>query len=182
MRALVSGGYFHALGLQPALGRLLQPSDDETLGGHPVAVLDYSYWQSQLGGDPMVLNRTIVVDGQPVTVVGVAPRGFDGTTLGARPLVYLPLSMTPQIAHTMDGMVNFDTNRRFYWLFAFGRIAPGSDIERAQTAINAVYRPIITDVEAPLQEGLTDKEIAAFRDAKLDLTPAARGQSQLEGQ
>jgi predicted permease len=179
--ALVSGGYFRALGLQPALGRLLQPSDDETLGGHPVTVLDYSYWQSQLGGDPMVLNRTIVVDGQPVTVVGVAPRGFDGTTLGARPLVYLPLSMTPQIAHTMDGMVNFDTNRRFYWLFAFGRIAPGSDIERSQTAINTVYRPIITDVEAPLQEGLTDKEMAAFREAKLELKPAARGQSQLEG-
>ena len=79
--ALVSGGYFRALGLQPALGRLLQPSDDETLGGHAVAVLDYNYWQSQLGGDPEVLNRTIVVDGQPVTVVGVAPRGFDGTTL-----------------------------------------------------------------------------------------------------
>ena len=179
--ALVSGNYFRALGLQPALGRLLQPSDDETLGGHSVAVLDYSYWQSQLGGDPMVLNRTVVVDGQPVTVVGVAPRGFDGTTLGARPLVYLPLSMTPQIAHTMDGMVNFDTNRRFYWLFAFGRIAPGSDIERAQTAINTVYRPIITDVEAPIQEGLTDKEMVAFRDAKLELEPAARGQSQLEG-
>jgi predicted permease len=180
--ALVSGGYFRALGLKPALGRLLQPSDDETLGGPSIGVLDYGYWQSQLGGDPTVLNRTIVVDGQPVTVVGVAPRGFDGTTLGVQPLVYLPLSMTPQIAHTMNGMVNFDTNRRFYWLYAFGRIAPGSDIERAQTAINAVYRPIITDVEAPIQEGLTDKEMAQFRDATLELKPASRGQNGLERQ
>jgi predicted permease len=180
--ALVSGGYFPALGLRPALGRLLQPSDDETLGGHPVAVLSYSYWQSRLGGDPKVLNGTIVVDGQPVTVVGVAPRGFEGTTLGVQPLVYLPLSMTKQIAHTMDGMVNFDTNRRFYWLFAFGRIPPGGDIERARTAINAVYRPIITEVETPIQEGLTEKEMAAFREAKLKLEPAARGQSDLEGQ
>jgi predicted permease len=180
--ALVSGGYFRALELQPALGRLLQPSDDESLGGPSIAVLDYAYWQSQLGGDPGVLNRTIVVDGQPVTVVGVSPRGFDGTTRGVRPLVYLPLSMTPQIAHTMDGMVNFDTNRRFYWLYAFGRIPPGSDIERAQTAINRVYRPIITDVEATLQEGLTDKEMAEFRAAKLELAPAARGQNGLERQ
>jgi predicted permease len=180
--ALVSGGYFRALELQPALGRLLQPSDDQTLGGPPVAVLDYGYWQSRLGGDPGVLNRAIVVDGQPVTVVGVAPRGFDGTTLGVRPLVYLPLSMTPQVAHTMDGMVNFDTNRRFYWLYAFGRIPPGSDIERARRAINAVYRPIITEVEAPIQEGLTEKEMAAFRDAKIELEPAARGQSGLERQ
>jgi predicted permease len=180
--ALVSGGYFRALGLQPALGRLLQPSDDQTLGGQPVAVLDYGYWQSRLGGDPGVLNRAIVVDGQPVTVVGVAPRGFDGTTLGVQPLVYLPLSMTPQVAHTMDGMVNFDTNRRFYWLYAFGRIPPGSDIERARRTINAAYRPIITEVEAPIQEGLTDKEMAAFRDAKLELEPAARGQSGLERQ
>jgi predicted permease len=180
--ALVSGGYFRALGLRPALGRLLQPSDDQTLGGHPVAVLDYNYWESQLGGDSAVLNRAIIVDGQPVTVVGVAPRGFDGTTMGIHPLVYLPLSMTPQVAHTMDGMVNFDTNRRFYWLYAFARMAPGSDIARAQTAINAVYRPIIREVEAPIQEGLTDKEMAEFRDAKLELAPAARGQSGLERQ
>ena len=180
--ALVSGGYFRALQLQPALGRLLQPSDDETLGGPSIGVLDYGYWQSQLGGDPTVLNRTIVVDGQPVTVVGVAPRGFDGTTLGVQPLVYLPLSMTPLIAHTMNGMVNFDTNRRFYWLYAFGRIPPGSDIERAQTAINAVYRPIIREVEAPMQEGLTDKEMAEFRAAKLELSPASRGQNLIERQ
>ena len=180
--ALVSGGYFPALGLKPALGRLLQPSDDQTLGGHPVVVLDYGYWQSHLGADPGVVNRSIVVDGQPVTVVGVAPRGFNGTTLGIRPLVYLPLSMTPQIAHTMDGMVNFDTNRRFYWLYAFGRIPPGSDVGRAQTAINAVYRPIIREVEAQIQEGLTEKEMAEFRDATLELKPAARGQSELEGQ
>jgi predicted permease len=180
--AIVSGGYFRALELQPALGRLIQPSDDETLGGSAIAVLDYDYWQSQLGGDPGVLNRTIVVDGQPVTVVGVAPRGFDGTTLGRQPMVYLPLSMVPQIAHTMDGMVNFDTNRRFYWLYAFGRIPSGSDIGRAQTAINAVYRPIITDVEAPIQEGLTDREMTEFRAAKLELAPASRGQSTLESQ
>ena len=180
--ALVSGGYFRALGLKPALGRLIEPSDDATLGGPSIAVLDYGYWQSQLGGDPTVLNRRIVVDGQAVTVIGVAPRGFEGTTLGVQPLVYLPLSMTPQIAHTMNGMVNFETNRRFYWLYAFGRIAPGSDIERAQTAINAVYRPIITDVEAPIQEGLTDKEMAQFRDATLELKPASRGQNGLEQQ
>ena len=176
---LVSGGYFSVLGLRPALGRLLQSSDDQTLGGPPVAVLGYGYWQAQLGRDPGVLNRTIMIDGQPVTIVGVAPRGFDGTTLGVRPQVYLPLSMTKQIAHTMDGMNEFDTNRRFHWLYVFGRIPPSGGVEQALAGLSAVYAPIIREVEAPLQEGLTEQEMAEFRRAGLALEPAARGQSTL---
>src|SRR4029079_10641762 len=82
---LVSGSYFPVLGLQPALGRLFTPSDDQTIGGHPVAVLGYGYWETNLGSNPAVLNQQIVVNGQTLTIIGVAPRGFDGTTLGSRP-------------------------------------------------------------------------------------------------
>jgi hypothetical protein len=81
----VSGGYFPVLGLRPALGRLLTPADDRTPGAHPVAVVSHAYWTSQLGGDPGIVGRELRVNGRALTVVGVAPRGFQGTTLGMRP-------------------------------------------------------------------------------------------------
>src|SRR3712207_1572804 len=76
---LVSGSYFSVLGLKPALGRLLGPADDQTPGARPVAVLSHGYWTTDLGGDPGVVGKTIVVNGRALTVVGVAPRGFTGT-------------------------------------------------------------------------------------------------------
>ena len=81
----VSGSYFPVLGMQPALGRLLDPGDDRSVGESPVAVLSHGWWQSRFGADPNVLNETIIVNGQSLTIVGVAPRDFTGTTLGATP-------------------------------------------------------------------------------------------------
>ena len=86
----VSGSYFPVLGMQPALGRLLDPGDDRSVGESPVAVLSHGWWLSRFGADPNVLNDTIIVNGQSLTIVGVAPRGFTGTTLGATPQVFVP--------------------------------------------------------------------------------------------
>ena len=82
---LVSGSYFPTLGLQPALGRLLAPGDDRVVGESLVAVLSFNYWQTRFGLNPAVLNDTVIVNGQSLTIVGVAPRGFKGTTLGRSP-------------------------------------------------------------------------------------------------
>jgi predicted permease len=179
---LVSGGYFPALGVRPALGRLLGPADDRALGAHPVAVVGYDYWRAELGGDPGAVGRTLAVNGYPLTVVGVAPRGFTGTTLGRRPQLFVPLAMTRQVGQGMPGMDGFDTSRRTYWLFAFGRLAPGVAREDASRALGAVYRPIITDVEAALHPEMTAREMAQFRRAPLQLEPGGRGQSTLPGQ
>src|SRR3954469_23023847 len=84
---LVSGNYFQVLQLQPALGRLFDSSDDRLVGEAPVAVLAHGFWTTQFAADPSVLNKTVKVNGQTLTVVGVAPHGFDGTTLGSKPLV-----------------------------------------------------------------------------------------------
>ena len=90
---LVSGSYFPVLGLQPALGRLFTVDDDRNIGGHFVTVLSHDYWTTTLGSNPAVLNDTIIVNGQALTIVGVAPRGFSGTTLGSEPKVFVPLTM-----------------------------------------------------------------------------------------
>ena len=89
----VSGSYFPVLGMQPALGRLLGPGDDRSIGESPVAVLSHAWWLSRFGADPNVLNDTIIVNGQSLTIVGVAPRDFTGTTLGATPHVFVPITL-----------------------------------------------------------------------------------------
>lgn len=172
---LVSGSYFRTLGVQPALGRLLGPADDRTIGGHFVAVLSHSYWQTQLGGRPDVLNQTIVVNGHPMTIVGVARRGFDGTTLGIEPHVFVPITMRGLMSPGFD---DFD-NRRSYWVYVFARLRPGVTGDQASTAMNAVYGPIINEVEAPLQEGMSDQTMARFRAKEIVLEDGRRGQSSV---
>jgi hypothetical protein len=75
---LVSGSYFPTLRLNPTLGRLLGPADDDVVGAHSVAVLSHSYWQSHFGADPSVLGQSITINGHPMEIVGVGPRDFEG--------------------------------------------------------------------------------------------------------
>ena len=172
---LVSGSYFPVLGVQPALGRLFGPADDEVIGGHSVVVLSYGYWENRLGADPNVLNGTLVVNGTPMTIIGVTARGFEGTTLGAMPDVFVPISMRGQ---TSRGWNRFD-NRRSYWAYLFARLAPGVSIEQAGSEINAIYRGIINEVEAPLQGGMSEQTMERFRAKEITLERGWRGQSQL---
>jgi predicted permease len=172
---MVSGSYFPVLGLKPHMGRLLTPNDDQTIGGHFVTVLGYNYWRNTLGGRPDVVGKSIVVNGQNLTIVGIAPEGFEGTTLGARPRVYVPLTMR---ALMNPGWKGFE-NRRSYWAYVFARLAPGKSIEQATAAANAFYKTVINDVEAPLQEGLSAPTLAKFRTKVLELEDGRRGQSSV---
>jgi predicted permease len=175
---LVSGSYFGVLGMQPALGRLFGPADDQVIGEHFVAVLNYHYWMNRLGGDPAVLNQTIVVNGHPMTVIGVAARGFEGTTLGARPDIFVPISMRGQMNRGFDGF----ENRRSYWAYLFARLRPGVSTEQAISEIGTLYSGIVNDVEAPLQEGMSDQTLERFRAKQITVVPGRRGQSSLHGE
>jgi predicted permease len=171
----VSGSYFPVLGVRAALGRLLTPNDDQTIGGHYVTVLGYAFWQSQLGGDPGVLDKKITINGHPMTIIGVAPEGFSGTTLGERPYVFVPISMRG-VMNT--GWKGFE-DRSSYWVYLFGRLKPGATIEQASASINTVYGHLINDVEVPLQKGVSQKNLAQFKAKKILLTDGRRGQSNL---
>jgi len=172
---LVSGSYFPVLEIQPAAGRLLGPSDDRTLGGDPVAVLSHEYWETRLGADPGVVGGTVVINGQPMTIVGVAPRGFRGTTLGSRPDVFVPITMRELMLPGWEGM----ENRQSYWAYLFGRLKPGVSQAQARVAVNTLYRGIIHEVEAPLQEGMSDPTMERFRAKEIVVEPGAKGQSSL---
>ena len=173
---LVSGSYFPVLGLQKAaVGRLFTAEDDKNIGSHFVTVLGYDYWASTLGSNPAVLNDTIVVNGQSLTIVGVAPRGFSGTTLGNAPKVFVPLTMRGLM---IPGWKGFD-DRRTYWAYLFARLKPGVTIEQARLGINNLFHSIINDVEAPLQKGMSDQTMAKFRARTVGVEPGYRGQSSI---
>jgi predicted permease len=172
---LVSGSYFPVLGVNAVLGRPLGVDDDKTIGGHPVVVLSYDYWQNQLGGDPSVVGQQIAVNGQRLTIIGVAAAGFDGTTLGVKPAMFLPISMRAVIS---PGWSGYDDRRR-YWVYLFARLKPGMTIDRAAAQQNVLYQSITNNVEVPLQNGISEKVLARFKSKRLELADGRRGSSTL---
>lgn len=174
---LVSGGYFEVLGLAPALGRLIDRGDDEVIGESMVAVLSHDFWRSRFHLDPAVLGRTLRVNGHPLTVVGVAPEGFRGTTLGTKPDVFVPITLRGQMS---PGWTGFES-RRNYWLYLFARLRPGVAAEQAHSALDTHYRSLVAEVEAPLQEGMSKATLERFLAKSISLAPGARGQSTIRG-
>ena len=173
---LVSGSYFPTLGLAPAAGHLFGHEIDEPIGGHPTVVLSHEFWQSDLGGSPDAIGNTLMVNGQSLTIIGAAPPGFRGTTLGPRPKIFLPLTMRGLIA---DGDVGFE-DRRNYWIYVFGRLKPHVSIAQAGAGLTPLYRSILAEVEAPLQVDMSSQLLARFLARPLLLRDGRRGQSRLD--
>jgi predicted permease len=171
---LVSGSYFPVLELQPALGRLLNSNDDKVVGESRVVVLSYNHWSSRFGLDPTILNRQVIINGQRLTIVGVAPKGFDGTTIGMRPAVFVPI--------TLRSVLDVDTGwslRTDYWAYLFARLRPGATLDAARASLGMQYHGIINDVEAPMQKDMTAQTMARFRTKPILLEPGGRGQSSV---
>jgi predicted permease len=176
--ALVSGGYFPTLGLTPAFGRLFTLDDDRTAGAHDVVVLAYDYWATQFGRDQGVIGGTLVVNGVPMTIVGVAPEQFHGTTNMKRPHVFVPLAMAARVRPNWNGI----DRRNDHWLYVFGRLKPGLIREQAESLFNVPFTALIRDVEYPVQRsGIgSDRARAAFQARRVLLRDGARGQNSEE--
>src|SRR5215475_5884194 len=143
MGVLVSGNYFDALGVTPALGRAFLPEEDRTPGAHPVAVVSYGLWRRRFGADPKLVGRVITLNTQSFTVIGVAPAEFHGVRRGVSPDVYVPIQMIMQAwpARRPDDL----DNRGFWWLSLMGRLKPGVRREQARTAMSALSSRIMQD-------------------------------------
>ena len=176
---LVSGSYFPTLQVQAAYGRLLTPADDQVAGANYVTVLGHTFWKDKFGGDPDAVGQSIIINGRTFTIVGVVPDGFYGTTLGVRPSVYLPLTMWGTVQPSSNQ--NRLERRNAYWLYLFGRRKPEVSLAQAEAALNGLYLPILNDVEAPLQEGMSDQTMQRFRTKHLTVEAGQQGQSQVHG-
>src|SRR4051812_14959816 len=173
---LVSGSYFGVLGLAPAAGRLIDARDEPRVDEGSVVVLSYDYWQSAFGGDLSEIGRVLTINGQPLTIVGVAPRGFTGTILGYRPQVFVPLTMRWLMEPTR---ARDEDNRRSYWVYLFARLKPGVALAEASASLNVLYRGIRKTVEMPPDGALSAELLAQFLNGHVEVTPGALGQSEV---
>jgi predicted permease len=171
----VSGGYFPLLGVQPLIGRVITPDDDRHGAGNPVAVLAYGYWKDRLGGQVTALNQPVRVNGQVFTVVGIAPRGFNGLTLGQEPDVYVPIAFKPKLTPGWDGTDKADD----YWIYLFGRLKPGVRKEQAESALNTVYAGLVEE-QAKLIERRDSDYMKRFLKGRLSLRDGRQGQSSMQ--
>ena len=169
---LVTGSYFPMLGVKPILGRAFTGADDEPAGGHPVAVVSYSWWKRRFARDPSIVGRTVTLGSTVYTMIGVAPPEFFGTTVGESPDLWIPVSMEKQISPGWNGLEDKD----FQSLYILGRLRPGVRTRQAEANVNVLARQIWHGFVGP---ALTADQQLRLKRAHIKLTPAARGLSRL---
>lgn len=134
---LVSDNYFSALDVQPALGRTFLPSDLSGDGREPVVVISHGLWQNRFLSSSDIVGQTLRVNGQPLTIVGVMPRVFQGTTLGLNFDVWMPATMAPVITGSQELR-----SRSARGYAVMGRLAAGASSEDADREVAAVMQEL----------------------------------------
>ncbi|HEY1494672.1 MAG TPA: ABC transporter permease [Candidatus Solibacter sp.] len=183
--ALVSGNYFPTLGVEPALGTAIDPSDDIKPGSGgargPVVVLGYRFWVRRFGANPAVVGRTIDVNGYPFTIAGVAPPGFTGTEVGETADVFAPMMMQSVLAPENRNALE---QRRNVWLRVMGRLKPDNGTDngprQAEAEMTLLYQQFRQDDNGA--SGLTEARKRAIREMRIALLPGATGISGLRKQ
>ncbi|MGA3187620.1 MAG: ABC transporter permease [Bryobacteraceae bacterium] len=168
----VSGDFFSVLGVPALLGRGFTAEDDRPGCGSPGAVISYSFWQREFGGDAAVLGRTVRLNGRPFTILGVTPAGFFGVEVGFRYDVALPLCADPMFAE--DGSPGRIPVRHAWWLSAMGRLKPGSTIAGANAEMQALSPGIM---EATLPPTYRPDDAKKYLANKLTVTAGSTGVS-----
>jgi len=138
---LVSGNYFQVLGLQPALGRLLTPQDDTAKGANPQLVLTYAYWKSRFSGSPAIIGQSVRINGQPFTIVGVAPEAFQTAIGGYKPGLFIPMSMSEVALRSLAPRDPLN-NHQFIWLTLIARLKPGITITQAEAGLAPLWHSL----------------------------------------
>jgi predicted permease len=131
----VTGNYFTALNVQPALGRLILPSEENEPGKASVLVLGYSYWQKRFHGDPRVIGKQVRLNGKPALIIGVAPKQFLGTLPFVEMDGYLPLGNGGALEQA-PGDVMHDRDSRTMRVMA--RLKPGVSLAQAQSSLDVI--------------------------------------------
>ena len=168
----VSGEFFHVLGVEPLLGRLLGPADDQAgcaIGG---ANISLAFWQRNFGGDPSIVGKRFTLDGNSFEIVGVTPAGFNGISVGDTFDVAVPICIEPIVSPRNNRL----TIRHAWWLASIGRLKPGWTVERANAQIRAVTPAILQETIPPFYDS---EGVKKYLEYKLGVFPASTGFSSL---
>ena len=171
----VSGNYFQALGLAPALGRLLLPEDDRLdAAAPPPAVISHAWWQRAFGARQDAVGATITINRVPFVIVGVAPRGFEGLEAG-RPVDFLISFGSEPRLRTQSWLRNADFN----WLSIVARLKPDVPIDAAQSDLAPIFARAMDEFAATVSDPADQRRLRSHR---LTLAPAHAGLSGLRRQ
>ncbi len=168
----VSGDFFHVLGVEPILGRLLGPEDDQPGCAASAANISYAFWQRNFGGDPSVVGRRLTLDGNSFQVIGVTQTGFNGISIGDTYDVAVPICVEPILSPRNNRL----TLRHAWWLATIGRLKPGWTVARANAQILAVTPAILQETIPPVYDAEGTKKYLEY---KLGAFSASTGFSEL---
>ncbi|MGC2696612.1 MAG: ABC transporter permease, partial [Candidatus Angelobacter sp.] len=172
---LSTGNFFDVLGVHAALGRTFRPDEDRDLGAGPVVVLNYGFWERKFAGDRNVIGQNVLVNGQGFTIIGVAPKGFQGTSVIGGPDMWIPMSMHDQI---LTGFTKSLFNERRYLGFnAVGRLKDGARQEQAKAELQA----IASDVENAFPLANKGRSFTVQPLLQSSINPNQRKQFELAG-
>jgi len=168
----VSGDFFHVLGVEPILGRLLGPADDQPGCGISGANISYAFWQRNFVGDPSVIGKRLTLDGNSFQVIGVTPPGFNGISIGDTFDVAVPICVEPILSPRNNRL----TRRHAWWLATIGRLKPGWTMTRANAQILAVTPAILQETIPTVYDAEATKKYLEY---KLGAFSASTGFSEL---
>ena len=169
---LVSGNYFSVLGVNALRGRVF--TEDGAKGANPVAVLSYSFWVDKFGANPEIVGQELSINEHNYTVIGVAPRGFFGETVGDAQDIWVPLSMQEQMIPGRSWLNDYAAS----WLHLIGRLRPGVSVDNARAALNVSFQQL---VNGPVGAQLNKSDRDELKKKNLQVTAGGRGLSELRG-
>jgi len=177
---LVSGNYFQALHVEPALGRVFSPeADDRIYKGHPSVVLSYRYWVSRFAGDRKIVGKKILVNSYPMEIVGIAAPGFAGLDPAASPQLWVPIQMKPLMTPGQDDM----GNRRAHWVHVFARMKPGYSVQSARASLQPLFHQLLTqELQEPAMSQISAYDRNRFLRRSAAVETAATGYSGMREQ
>ena len=165
LTSYVSGNFFDLLGIKPAQGRLIIPSEGSVAGADPVLVISYAYWKSHFNADPSVIGERATVNGQPITIIGVTPQGFHGLTNVLDTQGYMPLAMA---AAFKDARSNFLSDAKYSAFIPIARLKPGVSVQQTQPALQIVAQRLS---ELDHSQNQTTIHAAHFGPTSLSISP-----------
>jgi predicted permease len=173
---MVTGTYFSNLGLNPYLGRVFTPEDDRLRDAYPYVILNYAYWKSRFSADPNIVGKTLVLNNNSMTIVGVLQPGFDGVELGRYPKLFVPLMMQKEIM--VGNPTDMLKERRNRWVNAFGRLKPGVTREQAKAALQPYMHSMLEmEVKEKAFAHASPYDREQFLKCYIDLLPGSQGRS-----
>jgi predicted permease len=174
---LVTHDYFAVIGVAPLLGRTFAPAEDSGPGTGPVAVLSYDFWRARFNRDASAIGRTIELNRQAFTIIGVLPPGFRGEVVGDAPAVFLPMSMEAQLKPGRFWLRDDPARaEKVMWLHVVGRLSPGATVTTLQAKVDVAFRQYLQNQAGALSDPGRRQHLM---DQRITVSSGASGASTL---